>query len=154
VVRLGIRTPEETTVSATVAGELLHLYVAPGDQVKPGQLLFSIDSQTYEIAAQRALTAQALATLHLSAEQSSLQTMSDLLVQDKLARATFEAQRVNVKERELEVVSARTDNLSAGFELKQTSGRAPTCGRVEAVLKPIGTWLNPGDAVVTLAGGC
>ncbi|MCM1111235.1 MAG: efflux RND transporter periplasmic adaptor subunit [Clostridium sp.] len=138
-------------VVGRVNGTLLTKQYEGGDLVKKGQILFTIEDQTYRDAVAQA-EAQ-LATARSQNEYSTKQyaAMKKALESDAVsqmevlsAKNSMESSAAAIKEAEAALSTARID-------LNNCVVRAPITGHISTNTESVGTWIEGGGAPVVLA---
>jgi multidrug efflux system membrane fusion protein len=152
--KLGKTDDLNTVISASVPGNLTKVVVKVGDVVQDGQLLFSIDPTPFQLSLDDASSDFAQAQVHLSADRDKFRSISEAAAANQVSRADYDAARNAIQSSEATLEKTRTRQLQAKFQLAQSSGRAPTCSRVTALLVNPGSRVEIGTPVVSLSPGC
>lgn len=144
----------DTIISASVPGDIVLVAVKVGDVVQKGQILFSTDARPFEITLKDADSDRLQAQVNLSNEQSKLRSLMERAPSGQIAKSDLDAQYGAVRVAEALVEKAQAKQLQIKFELAQTTRRAPTCSRVTGLLQNLGSRVEVGTPVVSLAPGC
>ena len=140
----------QSTISAQAAGRLVSMDVKPGDRVKAGQLLATInDSETQAgVQSSRAQVAQAQAQLRNA--QANFDRTRDLLAKGFISSAAMDSADAQLKSaqaaRDQASAGARQAGLSQGF----TRVTAPFAGWVLQTQAEEGDLAMPGTPLLTL----
>ncbi|MDQ6655658.1 MAG: efflux RND transporter periplasmic adaptor subunit [Verrucomicrobiota bacterium] len=131
---------ETVQVQAQVAGKILQRHFEDGAEVKKGDLLFTIDSRSYEATLASAKAEVALA-------QATLQRQIDLRAKNVTSNQDLDTARANAQRAEAAVASAQV-NYDYCFI------RSPINGRTGIRNVDIGNVVGPGGAtsLVTIQG--
>lgn len=116
-------------IQSQVAGTLTGQYFEQGQNVKEGDLLFTIDSRPYIAALQKAEATlmQNIASLRLSEE--TVNRNAKLVEQDYVAKLTFDQYVTNVNVDQAIIKSNQADIETAQINLDYCTIKAPITGR-------------------------
>jgi len=165
-------------VRSRVRGIIEKIHFQSGQEVQEGDLLYSIEDDTYQASESAALAAMVaaeaevlVAKANVSVRQASVeQTQSEFSRQEQLiaqratsqaefetakanlssANAALEATRASLAAVEASVQQARAKLENAKLELAYTQIRAPIRGRLTQSLVQLGNLLEPGTALVSV----
>jgi membrane fusion protein (multidrug efflux system) len=134
---------DKVDVIARVGGYLEEVLVGDGTEVQAGDLMFRIESSSYEavLEARRAELAQAEANLELAA--LDLERKQELFERGSVPEAERDTARANELVAEAQVRSARAAIQQAELDLSYTEVHAPFSGRVGRVGVSIGDVVGP-----------
>ena len=151
---LGTVTPAaNVTVRPQVSGVITQVLFKEGQMVKKGDLLATIEPQSFQMALTQAIGARQRDEAQLEAARVTLQRYRTLLEQDSIARQDVDTQAALVKQLEGTVTIDRANEGTARLSVGYARIVAPVSGRVG--LRPIdaGNYLGAGDttgiAVIT-----
>ncbi len=151
---LGTVTPAaNVTVRPQVSGVITQVLFKEGQMVKKGDLLATIDPQSFQMALTQAIGARQRDEAQLEAARVTLQRYRTLLDQDSIARQDVDTQAALVKQLEGTVTIDRANEGTARLSVGYARIVAPVSGRVG--LRPIdaGNYIGAGDttgiAVIT-----
>jgi multidrug efflux system membrane fusion protein len=151
---LGTVTPAaNVTVRPQVSGVITQVLFKEGQMVKKGELLATIDPQSFQMALTQAIGARQRDEAQLEAAKVTLERYRTLLSQDSIARQDVDTQAALVKQLEGTVTIDRANEGTARLSLGYARIVAPVSGRVG--LRPIdaGNYIGAGDtsgiAVIT-----
>jgi len=137
--------PESVDIRARVEGELEQVHFRPGQIVKKGDVLFSIDDAHF-----RAQVNEARATLALrEAELSRARTMSERMQKLRAAKAISEMDdieaRTDMKSALASVAAAKATLARAALNLSYTKVTAPIFGRISDSRVDVGNLVGAGE---------
>ena len=151
---LGTVTPAaNVTVRPQVSGVITQVLFKEGQMVKKGELLATIDPQSFQMALTQAIGARQRDEAQLEAARVTLARYRTLLEQDSIARQDVDTQAALVKQLEGTVTIDRANEGTARLSLGYARIVAPVSGRLG--LRPIdaGNYIGVGDttgiAVIT-----
>jgi membrane fusion protein (multidrug efflux system) len=148
-----IRGIQDVEVRPKVSGFITKVLVHEGQAVAPGQLLFTIDSETYEAAVRQAQaavnTARAqLNTTRLTYENSKKLFAKNIIGQYELSTSynTYESAVASVRQAEAALASAK-ENLSFCYV------KSPAAGFIGSLPYKVGALVGPSsaDALTTVS---
>jgi membrane fusion protein, multidrug efflux system len=143
---LGTATPSaNVTVRPQVSGVLTQVLFKEGQMVKKGDLLATIDPQSFQMALTQAVGARLRDEAQLEAARVTLQRYRTLLEQDSIARQDVDTQSALVKQLEGTVTIDKANEGTARLNLGYARIVAPLSGRIG--LRPIdaGNYIGAGD---------
>jgi RND family efflux transporter MFP subunit len=145
-----VRPGKRAIISTRIAGTLLSVEVDPGDQVKTGDLLASVDSR--EIHAAIAAARANITAAESAAEQArrDSQRLKRLYEEDLIARVRAERAEVKRQELEAQLQAARSELEARKANLSYARLTAPFAGRVSETLADAGSFVGPGQALLVL----
>ena len=144
---LGTVTPAaNVTVRPQVSGVITQVLFREGQMVKKGDLLATIDPQSFQMALTQAIGARQRDEAQLEAARVTLARYRTLLGQDSIARQDVDTQAALVKQLEGTVTIDRANEGTARLSVGYARIVAPVSGRVG--LRPIdaGNYIGAGDA--------
>jgi len=163
---VGLAFPvSDVKVSASVAGLVQNISVRPGHAVKPGDVLFELDSASQQVELRRRAVLLDDDS-ELQTARSRLAALADLLqMTEVVANKSQSVSREELIKARIEKVSAegrlqqlvaqkareRVEHEQAQLELQQRTVRAPMAGVIVDVPMQVGEWAKPGDVLVRLA---
>ncbi len=130
------------TIRAQVSGKLLQVHFKEGDEVKAGQLLFSIDPAPFQAVLDKA-EAQLLKdkALARSAEQD-LSRYAELVKKDYITRQQYDQAQANVDALKATLKADEAAIRSARLDLEYCSIYSPLSGRTGEYLINTGNLIN------------
>jgi len=143
---LGTVTPvANVTVRPQVSGVITQVLFTEGQMVKKGELLATIDPQSFQMALSQAVGARQRDEAQLEAARVTLQRYRTLLEQDSIARQDVDTQAALVKQLEGTVVIDRANEGTARLSLGYARIVAPVAGRVGLRTIDAGNYIAAGD---------
>ncbi|MES1163515.1 MAG: efflux RND transporter periplasmic adaptor subunit, partial [Rhizobacter sp.] len=144
---LGTVTPAaNVTVRPQVSGVITQVLFKEGQMVKKGDLLVTIDPQSFQMALSQAVGARQRDEAQLEAARVTLQRYRTLLEQDSIARQDVDTQAALVKQLEGTVTIDRANEGTARLSLGYARIVAPVAGRVGLRTIDAGNYIAAGDA--------
>ncbi|MGN7721707.1 efflux RND transporter periplasmic adaptor subunit [Chitinophaga sp. 22620] len=146
-----IQAVQNVEIRARVSGFLEKIYVDEGEDVKKGQLLFSISDAEYRAELARAKAA--LSNVIAEAKAAELETgRVKLLVEKKvLAPSELEVAEARLLAAKAKIDEARSAEANATMRLSYTSVRAPFDGIVDRIPLKTGSLINEGSLFTTVS---
>jgi multidrug efflux system membrane fusion protein len=133
-------------VRAQVAGELKAVGFKEGQDVRAGQLLFSIDSQPFEVALRQAEATLARNEAQLKNAEAQRARATDLLKNGLLPRSEYDTAVTAVSTLTAQVAGDKALVDSSKLQLERTKVFAPVAGRTGALLVHPGALVRANDA--------
>ncbi len=130
-----IEANREMELRAQVTGQITGKFFKGGDRVSAGQVLYTIDSRTYE-----ANLINAKATYEMAAADAERYTT--LYNQNAISKQALD-KAVTAREQ------ARAALMSAQTNMSETSVRAPFDGRIDTASVEVGNYVTQGQTVLT-----
>lgn len=145
---VGTVEPEHSVqVRAQVSGLLQSVQFKEGDLVKSGQLLFQIDSRTFEASYRQAEAQLARDMAQLENAKVQQERLEPLLKREFITRQEFDVAVTSTKSLEAVVAADRALLEQARIQLEFSRIHAPISGRTGALA------IKPGNLVPTAGGG-
>ena len=134
-------------VRAQVSGVLQSVQFKEGDLVKAGQLLFQIDSRTFEASYRQAEAQLARDMAQLENAKVQQERLEPLLKREFITRQEFDVAVTSTKSLDAVVAADRAQLEQARIQLEFSRIHAPISGRTGALA------IKPGNLVPTAGGG-
>ena len=128
-----IESEHVVAVRPQVSGLLTQVMVKEGDRVKAGQVLFRIDSRTFDASVNQARAAVARDQANLELARANERRLKPLLDRDFITRAEYETVVANVAALEAQVASNKAQLEQVQVQLDYTYIRATIDGRLGAL---------------------
>lgn len=144
-----IQSVSRIDIVARVSGYLTKSYFKEGDVVKKGQILFEIEPQEYQLAANKAKANLDNAQAQLIYYEKQLTRAKELVKQDYIAKAKYDevlAQRDSYKAQVSMYRSAYQDALR---NLSYTRVKAPVDGQVGMIKVTVGNYVTAQSGALT-----
>ena len=141
---------EIVTVSPDVSGWVTGLNIKDGQNVKKGDLLFSVDNKRYQAALDRskATTENALYTWELA--KHKLERRKGLNTQQAISEEGLESTRINSKIAKANYELAKTDQAIAQLNFDRTKVYAPVSGQIINLNLRQGNYVAQGTSVFAI----
>ena len=136
-------------VLARISGYLTKSYFKEGDYVKAGQLLFEIEPQEYQYAADRAKANLANAKSQYSYYQKQLARYQELVKQDYIARSDYDNMLSQRDAYKAQVDSLESAYRDAQRNLSYTLVKSPVNGRVGMISVTEGNYVSMNSGPLT-----
>lgn len=144
-----IQSVSRIDIVARVSGYLTKSYFKEGDVVKKGQVLFEIEPQEYQLAANKAKANLDNAQAQLVYYEKQLTRAKELVKQDYIAKAKYDevlAQRDSYRAQVSMYKSAYQDTLR---NLSYTKVKAPVDGQVGMIKLTVGNYVTAQSGALT-----
>lgn len=144
-----IQSVSRIDIVARVSGYLTKSYFKEGDVVKKGQVLFEIEPQEYQLAANKAKANLDNAQAQLVYYEKQLTRAKELVKQDYIAKAKYDevlAQRDSYRAQVSMYKSAYQDSLR---NLSYTKVKAPADGQVGMIKLTVGNYVTAQSGALT-----
>lgn len=146
-----IRAVDMVDVVGRVSGTLIDQYYNNGDEVKKGQLLFSIEDTKYRDAVQEAQAALTSAQSSYEYAKSHYAAMQQALESDAVSQMEVKQALSALQQSEASIKTARAQLRSAQTNLGYCRVYAPFNGRMTAGIYSAGAYINGEASPVVLA---
>ena len=144
------RAAREVTLEFRVAGEVIALSVAVGDRVEEGQLLASLDPDTYQAEVNRLQANLARAEAVMADAEIDAERDRTLLARQAIAEARLEDTLVTLDAARAEAAAIQASLDRAGLDLGYTRLTAPFAGTIVATYVETFEDVQASQAVVRL----
>lgn len=145
-----LRAAARTDVSAQIAARILEIRVRAGDRVEVGDVLVRLDPSEFESALGEAEGAVVSAEASLRLAQQDFDRMAELVKQNAIAKAQYDAADRTVKTSQAQLDQARQAVARAKVRLGYTVIDAPQSGTIVDTLAEPGEIASPGRPLLTL----
>lgn len=135
-------------VRAQVSGEIMQVHFRDGQDLKKGELLFSIDPRPYEAALAQAEAALARERAQMENAQTDVQRYEDLVKKDYVTQQQYDSVKANAAATAATVRSNQAAVERARLDLAFCSIHAPIDGRSGSILVQAGNVVKSNDAVL------
>jgi multidrug efflux system membrane fusion protein len=137
---------ESVTLQPQISGRITHIHFADGQDVKPGDLLFTIDPRPFQaqLAAAEAALAQSKATLDLARTDAA--RITGLLEKKAAAQQELDAAKNAVAVSEARVMQNQAAVETARLNLEYCTLKSPIEGRTGRRLVDVGNIVKENDA--------
>lgn len=143
VTALGTITPKEhVLLTSRVNGELLKEHFTEGQYVEKGEILFTIDPESYEIAVTQAKGQLLKDQANLANAQADVLRFQNLTSQRAISEQELATQKALVKQLEGTVKSSQAALDNALLQLSYTEIKAPISGKLGLKQISIGNYIQ------------
>ena len=133
---------EVVTVLPQVTGRITQIHFADGADVKPGDLLFTIDPRPYQAALDQAQASLAQNRANLSLARANFQRDATLLRSRVISTQQFDTQKSTMDVAQAQVEASEAAVETAKLNLAYCSIRSPIEGRTGTRLVDVGNVVN------------
>jgi membrane fusion protein, multidrug efflux system len=143
-----VEAEQRVTLRAEVGGMLTQVGFREGDDVKAGQLLFSIDPRTYEADLKRVEATLARDQAQLENAQRQAKRYQELAQKDFVAKSQYDEVLTGVEVLKSTINVDREAIAFARLQLDRTSIKAPLAGRTGSLMAHIGDVIKANDTTL------
>lgn len=136
-------------VLARISGYLTKSYFNEGDYVKAGQLLFEIEPQEYQFAANKAKASLDNAQAQYAYYQKQLARYQELVKQDYVARSDYDSILSQRDAYRAQMENAKSAYRDAQRNLGYTKVKSPVNGRVGIISVTVGNYVSMNSGALT-----
>ncbi|UYZ60960.1 efflux RND transporter periplasmic adaptor subunit [Hymenobacter latericus] len=146
-----IQALRNVEVRGRVQGFLDRIHVDEGQEVKQGQLLFSINDAPYRTQISKAKAA--LASAQAATRVAELEVKQVTLLVDKniVSKTELEVAQAKLKAAQSEAAQARSSLADAQLHLSYTQVRAPFDGIIDRIPLKVGSLVDDGTLLTTVS---
>jgi multidrug efflux system membrane fusion protein len=135
-------------VRAQISGEIVKVSFREGQDVRKGELLFSIDPRPYQAALAQAEAALARDRAQASNAETDVQRYADLVKKDYVTQQQYDSVKANAAALTATVRADEAAVEKAKLDLAYCSIRSPIDGRTGSVMVQVGNVVKSNDAVL------
>jgi multidrug efflux system membrane fusion protein len=135
-------------VRAQVSGQIMEVHFRDGQDLKKGELLFSIDPRPYEAALAQAEAALARERAQMENAQTDVRRYEDLVKKDYVTQQQYDSVKANAAATAATVRSNQAAVERARLDLAFCSIHSPIEGRGGSILVQAGNVVKSNDAVL------
>jgi len=133
-----------------VSGYIDKVNYVEGDEVKKGDVLFTIDARSYRAELDRATAELARARTQASLSRSEAERARRLSDQQAISTETWEQRRATAEQAQAAVLAAQAAVDAARLNMEFTQVRAPIDGRAGRAMVTAGNLVTAGDSASVL----
>mgnify|MGYP000976153696 FL=1 len=145
-----VQAVESVELRPRVSGYIDKVNYVEGQEVKKGDVLFTIDARSYLADYARAQAELARARTQASLARSESERAKRLSDQQAISTETWEQRRATAEQATAQVQAAQAALASAALNLEFTKVRAPINGRAGRAMVTAGNLVSAGDAASVL----
>jgi len=145
-----IEAVESVELRPRVSGYIEQVNYREGQEVKKGDVLFTIDARSYRAELARAEAALQRARAQATLARSEAERARRLSEEQAIATETYEQRRAAAEQAQAELAAAQAAVDAARLNLEWTRVRAPIDGRAGRALVTAGNLVGAGDAASVL----
>lgn len=133
---------------ARVQGFVRQIHYKDGDAVKKGQLLFTIEPETYMLKLEQAKAAEAAAEATVKQTQADFERQADLITRQVASKAALDNATANRDSAQAKLLQAKSDTALADLNYTYTRVIAPFDGIVTARQVSVGEMVGASSPTV------
>ena len=137
---------QSVAIQSQVGGVLTRVHFKEGDEVREGQVLFSIDSRPYDAALHQAQAMLARDVAQAENAKRDAERFAALVAKDYVTRSQADQATANAAALAAVVDADRATVASQRFNLDNATIRAPITGKTGSLLVREGNLVRPGAA--------
>jgi multidrug efflux system membrane fusion protein len=135
---------QSVAIQSQVGGVLTRVHFREGDEVRAGQVLFSIDARPYDAALKQAQALLARDIAQAEAAKRDAERFAALVAKDYVTRSQADQAAANAAALAAAVDADRATVATQRFNLDNATIRAPISGRTGSLLVREGNLVRPG----------
>ena len=139
------------SIAAEVSGNVVKVYVEPGDSVKKGDSLIEIDREPYSLALARAKAGLAQAKAAYEYQRLLFERQTKLKDGNYISEDNLEASNAQLKSLEAQLHSAKAAAALAERDYRNTIVKAPFAGIIQSRSLDLGDFAETGHPVCSIA---
>lgn len=143
-----VEAKETIELRPRVGGYLANMHFREGQDVKKGQLLFSIDDREYRAAVDTAQANLARAQTRVELASSDLERSNKLLSARAVSQEEFATRQAELRQASADVKSAEAQVRQARLNLEFTRIESPIDGRIGVAMMRPGNLVTPGTSLL------
>jgi multidrug efflux system membrane fusion protein len=140
-----VEASNTVNVRARVGGELTRVAFTEGQDVRPGDLLFSLDARPYETALQSAQADSARDAARFASAQTQTQRYDELIGKDYVTKQDYDDVKANAAALRATLQADAAAVRNARLNLGYCSIRAPISGRTGTLFARQGSLVSAND---------
>ena len=141
---------EEVDLQARVSGYLESVHFSEGQEVKEGDLMFSIDPRVFDAALSRAEAGQKQAVARLGLAESNFATSEKLVKQSAVSKEEFNTRESELAQAQADILVAEANLRTARLDREFADVHAPISGIAGRFNVTVGNFVSGGSAGATL----
>lgn len=145
-----VEAVESVELRPRVSGYIDKVNYVEGDEIKKGDVLFTIDSRSYRAELDRANAELSRARTQAQLSHSEAERARRLADQQAISTESWEQRRANANQAQAAVQAAQAAVDAAGLNVEFTQVRAPINGRAGRAMVTAGNLVTAGDSASVL----
>jgi len=138
----------EVELRPQVSGYITGIHFKDGQQVQQGQLLYSIDQQTYQASVNQAQANIAVAKANLARAQKDADRYLELDKKDAIAKQVLDHALADLDAAKMQVKAAEAGATAVQTNLRYSNIYAPFTGTIGISLVKMGASVSPGTTLL------
>lgn len=138
----------EVELRPQVSGYITGIHFKDGQQVQKGQLLYSIDQQTYQAGVNQAQANVAVAKANLLRAQKDADRYTELDKKDAIAKQVLDHALADLEAAKMQVKAAEANASGVQTNLRYSNIYAPFSGTIGISLVKLGASVSPGSTLL------
>ena len=139
----------EVQIRARASGYLAQIHFQDGQEVKEGDVLFTIDPRPYETAVQAAQASVAEIQAGLNLSRTDLDRAAQLLRTQAVAQSVYDQRESGVQRGVAQLLLAQANLKRAQLDLEFATVRAPFAGRIDRHNLSVGNLVTADTTLLT-----
>ncbi len=140
-----VEASSTVAVKSRVSGELKRVHFREGQEVAKGALLFTVDSEPFEIDLKRAQANLARNLALAKKAEEDLRRYGDLVKKEYISQEQYDQVATNLEALKAQVKADQTTVETARLQVQYCSIKAPISGRTGALLVNSGNMIRAND---------
>lgn len=146
-----IQASQNVEIRNKVDGYLETIFVDEGDQVKKGQLLFSINTEEYQTEVSKAKAALSNAVAEAKEAEVKLIRVQQLVEKNVISKSELDVAKAKYNSRLAKIEEAKSVLANKNTNLAYTNVRAPFDGTIDRIPYKMGSLLAQGSLLTTIS---
>ena len=135
---------DSVEIRTRVSGFLVNIHFKDGQQVKKGDLLYTLDSRPFDRALDQARAELTQAITKVESTTMDVERGKPLVDRKVMSEKTFDDRANALREAQSAVKTAEAKVKTAELDVSSTGIEAPFAGRISRSNVPIGSWVSAG----------
>jgi membrane fusion protein (multidrug efflux system) len=146
-----IQAIQNVEIRARVEGYLEEIFVDEGHFVSKGQLLFSINTEEYQAAVNKASAMRKSAEAEMLTAEVEVRRVKQLTDKKVVSETELELAKAKLEIAKSKVEEAKADEVAAKVSLSHCQIRSPFNGRIDRIPFRIGSLISEGALLTTIS---
>lgn len=136
-----VTSPRIVAIRPQVGGKVLAAHVDPGDMVKEGDLLFTIDPRSYQAVLDKAKANLEKDKAHLEYAKKRVERYAELVKKEFVSKLLFDEYKKELAASEAQVLNDEAEVALASINLEHCRITSPLAGKISCIV------VDPGNVV-------